>query len=1046
MEGKRAGALAQSDIEVRLFDALLQDSAIPFAYLDQNFNVVQVSRAFARIMGREVDALVGCNYFDIFPDADGEALFRALAPAQLQPRSLAEGTLLPVASREGAVEGMLLVLDYALRTSALPGRSPSDATAQSQFATGVAWRFDVKAWRFIEASGTPSALLGYSKQSWCAPGFFENHVHPDDRDAVAHLFLNGVRDGQSHEMKHRFITADGDTVQVSSRLDAGVKGQQEGVLRGRSVVVESAVETDAMAHHVQQPDFGAVINAISDAVIYLDDRRRIVTVNDRVTQLFGYRPDELVGHAMGMLSADIVDDQCGCDGSMREWIYRRQDGTSFIGETIGNRVCDVDGHVVGYIALIRDVTAREHHQDELNRLKSTLDRTLDCIFMFEPTTLKFFYSNEGAIKQVGYTQSELLKMSAVDIMPQLDEAAFRRLVMPLTDGAKDSLTFETVFGTKDGRDIPVEILLQYIAPSNETPRFMAIVRDTAERRQAEERMHKLSMALEQTADSICITDRDSVIEYVNPAFSDITGYDKQEVIGQKISILRSGRHERAFYRQLWDTISNGEVFQDIIVNRKKDGTLYYDEKTITPLKNEYGDIVHFVSAGRDITERVETQKRLQYLAHHDVLTGLPNRALLMERIDHALTLMEGKENKLAVIFLDLDRFKIINDTLGHGAGDRLLQLLADRFRRCVFTGTTVARLSGDEFAMLMENVSNIESVVSVARNLMGELAKPFVIEDRDFFVTASIGISVAPGDGGDAQAMLKHAETAMYRAKDFGRNTYQFYSADMSSRAFERLSLETSLRYALEREQFVLHYQPQVDICTGKVVGVEALLRWQHPDLGVVSPADFIPILEETGLIMPVGKWVLHTACKDAMGFGNGAGDDVRISVNLSARQFSDPMLIDSIQRSLRETGLPPDRLEIEITESVIMQDDRLASRAFNAIREMQVHLAIDDFGTGYSSLAYLKRFPINTLKIDRTFVRDIISDPDDAAIVRAIVAMTESLKLRTIAEGVETQAQLEFLRNTGCDIVQGYFYSPPIDIEALRLFFDRNAASVKNG
>ena len=370
----------------------------------------------------------------------------------------------------------------------------------------------------------------------------------------------------------------------------------------------------------------------------------------------------------------------------------------------------------------------------------------------------------------------------------------------------------------------------------------------------------------------------------------------------------------------------------------------------------------------------------------------------------------------------------------------MLQLLADRFVKSLRDSDTIARLSGDEFAILMEDINTSEQVASVARSLLADLVKPFVIEDRDFFITASIGISVAPSDGADAQAMLKHAETAMYRAKDFGRNTYQFYSADMSTKAFERLSLETSLRYALERDQFVLYYQPQVDIASGNVIGVEALLRWRHPDLGLVSPADFIPILEETGLIMPVGEWILYTACRDATRLCSGDHDHVRMSVNLSARQFSDAGLIDLMQRLLLETGLAPEHLEIEITESVIMQDDRWALRAFDAIRDMNVHLAIDDFGTGYSSLAYLKRFPIDTLKIDRTFIRDIICDPDDAAIVRAIIAMAESLKLRIIAEGVETLDQLQFLQSTGCGIAQGYFYSPPVAVDAVRLFFDENA------
>ncbi len=562
--------------------------------------------------------------------------------------------------------------------------------------------------------------------------------------------------------------------------------------------------------------------------------------------------------------------------------------------------------------------------------------------------------------------------------------------------------------------------------------------DITERRQAEAQMGKLSRALEQTADSVVITDKEGVIEYVNPAFETTTGFTRAEAVGRKPNIVKSGRHGQAFYERLWSTILKGEVFSDVMVNRKKDGALYYEEKTITPLKDAKGNITHFVSTGKDITERMQTQERLHHLAHHDILTDLPNRMLFMDRLEHALSRARWAGRLVAVLFLDMDRFKIVNDTLGHDVGDRLLQAFGRRLRACVREGDTVARHGGDEFVIVLEDIAAVDDVPATARKILDALAPPFQIDGRELFVTSSIGISLHPNDGRDAPTLLKNADAAMYRAKDMGRNTYQFYSADMGAKAFERLTLETSLRHALRRKEFLLYYQPQVDMDSGRIVGVEALLRWQHPDLGLVLPGDFIPLLEDTGLIVPVGEWVLQTACTQAKAWQRAGLPPVRLTVNLSARQFAEPNLTDTVARILNEVDLDPAFLELEITESVIMQNAQATIDTLAALGNMGVRFAIDDFGTGYSSLSYLKRFSINTLKIDRSFVRDITTDPDDAAIITTIVAMAHNLKLNVVAEGVETEEQLAFLRAGGCDGFQGYLFSRPVAAEKLARLLQR--------
>ena len=555
---------------------------------------------------------------------------------------------------------------------------------------------------------------------------------------------------------------------------------------------------------------------------------------------------------------------------------------------------------------------------------------------------------------------------------------------------------------------------------------------------SEEKANKLSQALEQTADSISITDTNGVIEYINPAFSTMTGFSAREAVGHYTSIVKSGRHDSQFYRQLWDSLQQGRSFRDVFINRKKDGELFYEEKTITPLKDAQGRITHYISTGKDITERMQTQERLHYLSYHDVLTELPNRLLFLEWLNHALAVDGDAGIKLAVICLDVDRFKIINDTLGHDSGDRVLLALAGLLKACLNKGDTVARLGGDEFAVLVEHFASPSDVMTKINKILERLAQPLHIDGHDLYITVSMGIALAPDDGADANTLLKNADAALNRAKEQGRHTYQFYSADLSQKAAKRLSLETNLYRAIERQEFHLCYQPQVDLETGRAMGLEALLRWQHPELGLINPLEFIPLLEDTGLIIPVGEWVLRVACAEAIHWQGLTDAPLRLSVNLSGRQFNDPSLHKTVESILAETRLAPSQLELEITESVLMQNDQASTSNLDAFQAMGVRIAIDDFGTGYSSLSYLKRFPVDTLKIDRSFIHDVMHNPDDKTIIKAIIAMARSLKVNIIAEGVETIDQLQFLRNNGCNTAQGFLLSKPFIASGLSHFLEQ--------
>lgn len=430
---------------------------------------------------------------------------------------------------------------------------------------------------------------------------------------------------------------------------------------------------------------------------------------------------------------------------------------------------------------------------------------------------------------------------------------------------------------------------------------------------------------------------------------------------------------------------------------------------------------------RILQQRRRMEDRVNHMAFHDELTSLPNRLMLSQRLDQALSRHRRAGSQAAILFLDLDRFKVINDSLGHEIGDVLLRQVADRLRIQSREGDTVARMGGDEFVVLIENFGNLADISTRAQRLVEQLSAPYVLGSNDCHVTVSIGISVFPADGSDAQTLLKAADLAMYRAKDTGRDSYLFYSPDMNVHTVERLELESDLRHALERQEFLLHYQPKVEVATGLITGIEALLRWNHPRRGLMSPMEFIPLAEETGLIVPIGEWVLATACAQTKAWQDQGLSKLGVAVNLSARQFADPMLLPKLTNIIRHSGLEPSSLELEITESLVMSHGEGAVAVLQKLKSSGVRIAIDDFGTGYSSLAYLKRFPIDTIKVDRSFIRDIPSDSGDKQITRAIIAMAHSLGLRVVAEGVETAGQLKFLRSQRCDTVQGYYLHRPL-------------------
>jgi diguanylate cyclase (GGDEF)-like protein/PAS domain S-box-containing protein len=700
----------------------------------------------------------------------------------------------------------------------------------------------------------------------------------------------------------------------------------------------------------------------------------------------------------------------------------------------GRLIYDGLGKAQRYIGTTLDITERKEAEEKIRASEKELGAILNSL-----QDVYYRVDLEGSLirlspsvqKLLGYTPKQLLgkKLADLYVDPQGREKFLRELAKQ--GGAVEN--YQSQLQHKDGSPVWVSTNAHYIRDKQGNPIGLeGTTRDIGQLKAAEDLSSRFGRILDNSSNEIYIFDTETLyFTQVNRGARQNLGYSMREM-EQLTPVDLKPDHTRESFSELVQPLCRGEKKQIVFQTRhqRKDGSLYPVEVRLQLSQEETPPV--YVAIIQDISERMQNEKQLQYLAHHDALTSLPNRILFADRLDQSLARARWHERAVALLFLDLDRFKVINDTLGHDVGDRALKALSERLNACVREGDTVARLGGDEFAIVLEDIASADDVAPTARKILDDLSQPFQLDKHEFILTTSIGISLFPIDGENTQTLLKHADIAMYRAKDEGRNTYQFYSADMSVKAFERLNLETSLRHALEREEFELYYQPQQCLADERVFGVEALLRWQHPDLGVISPMEFIPMLEETGLIIPVGEWVLHTACLQARAWNDSGFKSLRMSVNLSGRQINNSNFIATVEQVLKDSKLDPTLLELEMTESILIHNKRAAIKILETINEMGVRLAIDDFGTGYSSLSYLKRFPIDTLKIDRSFIRDLAQDPDDATLVEAIIAMGRTLDLNVIAEGVETEQQVKFLQKHNCDNIQGYLLSRPLPAQEL--------------
>jgi diguanylate cyclase (GGDEF)-like protein/PAS domain S-box-containing protein len=758
---------------------------------------------------------------------------------------------------------------------------------------------------------------------------------------------------------------------------------------------------------------------------------------------------EYIGRLLALRSS-MVDDRV--QESLLRWRHRSGKWHWFsVTEQVLAR--DEQGRVQRLIGVARDVTANieySHSLRDSERRYRMLAGSLQDVIFTTDSSVQMDYVSPSVQTVLGYSPEWTMQHGLdrvvtkprqaarfYDLMRKVRKASFNPTALAELGQSLHGQTLYFDCITADGRPVAIELRITLIW--NENNRFdgaLCVGRDISKQRQTEKELRRAATVFEHSTAAIVVTDPAGRIVQVNDAFQRITGYSGEEVMGLLPTALSADRQQANQMTFVRDQILRAGKWEGELWLKRKDGDTYPCWIGITAVRDAEDDLVSYVCFFSDMSERKASEKRIHRLAYYDSLTQLPNRTLFQDRLHSSLQLASRRGAWVALMFLDLDRFKPINDSLGHAAGDRMLKEVAMRLASCVEEDDTVARMGGDEFTFLLRPCPDrdeaLTRAIHVGERVLASLTEPFVLSGREFFVTASIGIALSPQDGDDISQLMKNADTAMYHAKERGKNNFQFYQAEMNARALERLELESDLRHALEQRQFVLHYQPQFLADGQTLTGVEALLRWQHPVRGLVPPCDFIPALEELGLVVEVGDWVIGEACRQIAQWQAQGRAVPKVSVNLSARQFADGKLAQRIAALLEASGIVPGCLELELTESILMQDVGEAMRMLDSLKQLGPSIAIDDFGTGYSSLNYLKQFPIDVLKIDRSFVDGLPEGEQDGQIARAIIAMAHSLGLSVIAEGVETQAQLDFLREHGCDEVQGFYLGRPIPASAL--------------
>ncbi|MFK0269988.1 EAL domain-containing protein [Pseudomonas asiatica] len=936
-----------------------------------------------------------------------------------------------------------IALEQELRSSEYHYRSLVESLS------AIAWEADANDFTYSYVSPHAEGLLGYPLADWLKPGFWRSILHPEDALWAQAYCDSETAAGRDHSLDYRVIRADGQPLWVRNIVSMIEHGHQP-VMRGLMIDISETKRTED-ALRLSEQKFASVFQQCPDILLIARHSDGcLLEVNEAFEEQIGLTPGQVIGRTATELNLWGVEGtgprllERLHRGGIRnlEMSFRRSNGQLFTGLTSAETF-ELDGNLALVVA-VRDISQLKETQEQLQiseeKFAKAFHASPDGLLLSRQSDGLLLEVNEGFCRLTGYDLSPTLDQTSLDLGIWVDLNERKRLVEQLNrDGFVRDFTCH--LRRSDGQIRLCELSARPLPIAGDDC-MLTIARDITERHLMQEKLQLAATVFENTAEGVLITDIDQRISAVNRAFSEITGYSEIEALGQTPRLLASGQHDSAFYVAMWHQLTDEGHWQGEIYNKRKNGELYPGWLTISAVRNREREITHFVAVFADISSLKHAQAKLDYQAHHDPLTGLPNRALFENRLQAALTCSQVSNRKGAVLFLDLDRFKHINDSLGHPVGDLLLKGIAQRLKEQVRDVDTVARLGGDEFIILLPGLHKPSDASAIANKLLACFNAPFQAGEHEFFTSASIGISLYPQDGTDVSTLIRNADAAMYRSKAKGRNRVEAYTLDLTAQASERIALEHELRRAIERNELSLCFQPKLSLKTQSLVGAEALIRWSHPTFGEVPPEHFIHLAEENGTILQIGDWVLEQACRQMQAWKMHYDPFGPLSINLAGAQLRHPHLARRIEQLLKHYQLKAGDLQLEITENFIMSQAEEALAVLYQLKKLGVQLAIDDFGTGYSSLSYLKRLPLDILKIDKSFIRGLPDDPHDAAIARAIIALGRSMQLTIIAEGVENQAQQRFLAAEGCEQIQGYIVSLPLPPDDFAATFLRIALS----
>ncbi|HJV74399.1 MAG TPA: PAS domain S-box protein [Noviherbaspirillum sp.] len=1045
----------------RRYQLIFENTNVGLVQIGPDGRFVDVNSAFCELLGYTREELKLKTYLDITHPDDREhdqklrqrLLAGELSSLRWEKRYIRkDGSVVWVslnvsATSTGAGEGqgryMMVAIENISERRTLQEtlrRIASDlAKAEAITPTGT-WTWDLQANEMGLSCGAAQILGLPPSQTRIPVALLFDRTPPEDRHLLDDAIRSSVSDDKPFQVEHRLSLPDGTMRLVLANGETDKRDTDGKPLTLIGMVQDITVRRQAeSALQESEQRFRHLFDNAADGIFIANQDGTYIDVNANGCRMLGYSCGELLGKNIADLipPSDVarlmrskqrfLDERDFVE--VEEWDLRRKDG-SYLSTEISARMLP-DGR---WMAIVRDISERRRMQQELARHAAEISDLYDnapCGYHSVDGDMIIVKINNTELEWLGYTREELVgKKRMPDLLTPASASIYRNRFPEIVErGVMRDLELELV--CKDGSVMPV--LLNSSAVVDAGGNFImtrTTLFDITKMVQAQQELRRAAIVFEHTHDAILVTDASGAITAVNKAFSEITGYQPKEVIGKNPRVLKSERHDNGFYEQMWSGIEQKGSWQGELWDRKKSGELFPTWQSITVVKDETGKVTDYVSVFSDITSIKDTEAQLERLAYHDTLTGLPNRLLYTDRLDHALEYARRHNTRVGIMMLDLDRFKLINDTLGHSVGDQLLEVVAARLRENIRGEDTVARLGGDEFSVVISGLEHTEDAAVLAQKIIDSVAEPIHIGIHVLAVSVSIGISVFPEDGADKETLGKSADVALYAAKDKGRNCYEFFTPAMTQRATEVLAIDRGLRYAIGHNELVLFYQPKIHLASGRIVGIEALVRWNSPQLGMQSPDSFIPVAEESNLIHLLGEWVFDAACAQMHKWREAGAPPARLAINVSARQIKQNGFVEAIRKKMQSLQ-PRDGygLDIEITESTLQTHPDIIS-ALSELRPLGFRVAVDDFGTGFSSLHSLKQLPVDILKIDRAFIDGLPDDPEDKAITSAIIAMGHSLDMTIVAEGIETREQLEFLTSHHCDEVQGFLLSPPVCAE----------------